>query len=99
MIVFRLTHKVKPGCTQAVVDLLKEYREKRLNQDRTARIYHDRLGPRYTVIWENEYENFAAYANHMAAAEWKNHPMADTFWERLNKLIDGGGTTEIWNLE
>ena len=25
MIVFRLTHKVKPGCTQAVVDLLKEY--------------------------------------------------------------------------
>lgn len=99
MIVFRITHKVKPGCTQEVVDLLKEYRERRPNQDRPARIYHDRVGPRHTVIWETEYEDFAAYQKQMAAASYRRHPMADTFWERLNDLVDSGGSTEIWNLE
>ena len=97
MIVARITHLVKPECTAAAVALLKEFREHPAERNQVQRIYTSSFGPRHTVIWEGEHENLAALAK--AWAEWPSHPMADTFWERFNKLVVSGGSTEIWDLE
>ena len=97
MIVVRFTHVVKPGCTRAVVALLKEHREHPATPNRSQRIYSANLAPTHTVIWEAEYENLAEWEK--AVEEYPRHPLAASFWEQLNKLLDGQGSREIWNLE
>ena len=97
MIAVRFTHVVKPGCVGAVVALLKEHRDHPATQDRAIRIYSTIWGPSHAVIWEAEYESLAEWEN--AVAEWPRHPMAASFWKEMDKLVESGGTREIWNLE
>jgi len=97
MIAVRFTHIVKPGCGGAVVALLKEHRDHPATPDRPTRIYTANLGPSHVVIYEAEYESLAAWEK--AVAEWPHHPLAATFWKDMDKLVESGGSREIWNLE
>lgn len=64
MIVERLTFQAKYGQGDALVNLVREFN--RIGAAKglptVPRVYVDRTGPMFTVIWDSEHADIAAYA-------------------------------------
>ncbi|GAG10812.1 unnamed protein product [marine sediment metagenome] len=93
MIVERRTHKVKQGCVQELVALLKGSAESR---GLTVRIYIDNIGPRFTVAVETEFDSLAE--REKLRAERRASPDLPASLGKYFALTETGGTIEIWDL-
>jgi hypothetical protein len=54
------------------------------------------MGPSDMAMLEIQYESLAAYE--ASLAEWSKRPEAGTVSERLDVLVEPGGTNEVWDL-
>lgn len=64
MIVERLTFQAKYGQGDALVSLVREFNKiaAKTGQPTVPRVYVDRTGPMFTVIWDSEHKDINAYA-------------------------------------
>ncbi len=96
MIVERAIVKVKLGCTDQLIELLKSEMAKSKVVGKT-RLYTPNIGKYDTISWEAEWENLADYEKFWN--DWGAKPEAAEFFEKWNALVEPGGEREIWNLE
>jgi hypothetical protein len=61
------------------------------------RLYFSNIGPFDRLALEVEFENLAQYEEYWA--EYFASPEGVAFNEKLNTLLESGGTNEIWTLE
>jgi len=96
MISDRRIYNVKPGCEEAVVELLKGEIEGNTVYTHSYRIYTSYISSYDVVVVEWEYENL----QEMEAAwdAWLAKTDISEFNEKWNKLTERGGNGEIWEL-
>jgi hypothetical protein len=96
MIVDRRTFRVKPGCEEAVVKMIKEAIEGNTIYNRSYRIYTPDISPYDVVVVEWEYEDVPE----MRAAweAWLAKPGTPEYMEKWLELTERGGGGEIWEL-
>ena len=96
MIVNRLTFRVKPGCMEEVLKMVKAERAK-LDNPKMARIYTPNIGRFDLLVEDLEFENLAEFDKFWTA--WGSKPETAEFMEKWETLVETGGFGEIWNLE
>ncbi len=94
MIVERATWKVKAGCTDQAIALLKS--EFAQWEGYKWRLYTPKIGKFDMVAYEFEYENLAEYEKMWQ--DWYAKPETAEFDKKWYELVEPGGETEIWNL-
>jgi len=62
----------------------------------TVRHYTPNVGPRDTLVLDDEFESLAEMESFWK--EWFAKPDSPAFLEKWLALMETGGTTEIWNL-
>ena len=96
MIVERWTYPVKPGCQEAAVKIPKEETEANTPFKHSYRIYTPGISPQNVVVIEWEYEDLKDMQ--VCWDSWYAERGTPEFDEKWNKLIDGGGHRETWDL-
>ena len=92
MIVQRVTHRVKQGCMDEFLALIK-----RMQTVENKRTYTPNIVPDASVVVnEMEVEDLAELDKAWAA--WWADPKTPAYMEEYNKLTEGWGS-EVWNLE
>lgn len=91
----RITYVVKVGKQDEAVELLKAGAD-HLENVAPSRVYGHRFGPRDTVAIELEVENLAELERFWG--EWQAAPETAAVVEKWDRLVEPGGTTEIWKL-
>lgn len=92
MIVNRRSFIVKKGCSEKVVELLREA-TKGATVPKVIRIYQWSVSPSDQVTWEAEFEDLEAYSNFSKG--WVADPKRADLLEKFNDLTVPGGTSEI----
>ncbi len=95
MIVNRRTFIVKKGCSEKVVELLKDA-TKGASVPKVVRIYQWSISPSDQVTWEAEFEDIEEYSKF--STEWVGDPKRAALLEKFNDLTVPGGTSEILRL-
>ncbi len=98
MIINRRTFNIKPGCMEAVVQLLLGLVDPSGPKpgDRPVRLSTAEFGPFDVLAMEIEYENLDQYQQY-----WKDvsaNPRMVPFFEKWNTMVAGGGTNEVWEV-
>jgi hypothetical protein len=99
MIVNRRTFIVKPGLEQTAIEWLQQ--EIAAEQARGPlpgkwRVYYSSIGRFNQLAFESEYESLAAYEQFWAT--WFSRPECQEANRQFIKLLESGGTNEIWTL-
>ncbi len=94
-VVNRRTWTVKPGHTDALVQVLKDGANV-LASTPPFRVYRSRLGPSYRVVLELDFDNLAHYERFWA--EFGAAPGAAEIDARLWEHCEAEGSNEIWAL-
>jgi hypothetical protein len=96
MIANRQTMIVKQGCWDEVVaSVVAE--TCRVSFPHPRRIFTANIGPFDRLVFEAEFENLAEYEKFWA--EYLASPEGAAFTEKLNSMLESGGSNEIWTLE
>ena len=93
MIVERLTFQAKYGQGDALVGLLREFNTTAAAKGlpRIPRAYVDRTGPMFTVIWDSESADLAAYATDSAnQAAMYSDPDFQAWFAKMMPLVERG---------
>lgn len=97
MIVVRNVFRLKFGQARPAIALWKEGRVimKRINPNAAPRLLTDVVGPSYTLVFEDIYENLAAFEQAsrlvMGNDEWR------AWYQKFLPLVDSG-SREIFNV-
>ncbi len=94
MIVERTTWKVKAGCTDQAIALLKS--EFAQWKGYTWRMYTPYIGKYNEVAYEFEYQSLAEYEK--LWQDWYANPATAEFQNKWHELVERDGETEIWYL-
>jgi hypothetical protein len=97
MIVQRSTWKVKVGCYDKFVELVRAEATKNRDPSYKTRIYTGNIGPFDAVAVDFEFEDLAALEKFWT--EWSTKPETAEFWKKWNELVEAGGGNEVWNVE
>lgn len=93
MIIERLTFQAKYGQGDALVGLLREFNATAASKGLPpiARVYVDRTGPMFTVIWDSESADLAAYATDSAnQAAMYGDPDFQAWFAKMTPLVERG---------
>jgi hypothetical protein len=96
MIVDRRVYHVKPGCEEALVNLLKEAIEDNTTYTRSYRIYTPKISTYDVVVVEWEFENLQEMEAVWDA--WVASPASAKLYEKFYELTKRGGSGEVWKL-
>jgi len=99
MIAERWTWKVKPGCWDEALQLLKAERDRRATAG-PARIYYQGtpglFGPLGRIVWEKEFEDEEARQKFWS--DWWSEPESREFNKKFWDLMETDGSHELWGL-
>jgi hypothetical protein len=96
MIVQRFYWKVKVGCQDKFVELLKSERDKS-SEGHVARFYTPNIGKYDIVAGEFEFENLAELEKFWDT--WYAKPETEEYLKKSDELRESSGGTEVWYLE
>ncbi|MBA4181892.1 MAG: hypothetical protein C0506_14980 [Anaerolinea sp.] len=93
MIVERLTFQAKYGQGDALVGLVREFN--RIGASKglptVPRVYVDRTGPMFTVIWDSEHKDITAYAaNSATETSMYSDPEFQAWFAKMMPLVERG---------
>jgi hypothetical protein len=95
MIVERLTARVKPGCYDELMEMLKKEKAKARDPSR-IRILTPGPGPWDMIIYETVYEDRAEQDRDWE--EWWSKPETAEFMKKWNQLRESGGGLEVFDI-
>ena len=95
MLVNRRVIKVKVGCMDSIVELLKREEDK-MPEKIPYEILVPNFGTWETVVWEGRFESLAQYEQFWGA--WIAQESTAEFFKVWDTLIEPGGTNELWEV-
>jgi hypothetical protein len=97
MLAYRRTWYIKVGCMQDALGMIQQavdlFRERGL----AGRAYSSNVGPADVIVWEEDWPN--AQKHDQFWAEFRVSPEAQEWFQQWFKLVERGGTQEIWDLK
>ena len=91
MYINRRTNKVKAGCMDEMVKLVKAEIER---TESNGTVYTAEFGPFDVMVIDFSFESLTEY--HKFWDEWFATPEAAKFMEKWYTLVEPGGTNEFW---
>lgn len=93
MIIERLTFQAKYGQGDALIGLVREFNKTAAAKGlpTIARVYVDRTGPMFTVIWDTESKDLVAYATDAAnEGAMYGDPDFQAWFAKMMPLVERG---------
>lgn len=100
MLAYRTRWRIKKGRLEEAVALLQQALEIFTSRGLVARGYIDpKADPRHVVVWEEEWEDAAAFAAFWAEdGAVSSSDEAQVFWAKWNDLVDGKAKHRVWRV-
>ncbi|MBN1935049.1 MAG: hypothetical protein JW934_10310 [Anaerolineae bacterium] len=97
MLAYRRTWYIKLGCMHDALEMIQRAVDMFKERNGTGRAYLPNIGPADVIVWE---ENWADVQEHdQFWARYGDSPEAQEWFQQWFKLIERGGTQEIWDLK